>query len=112
MTITLTTLCENTVAQVGLRAEWGLSILVETDDVAVLLDTGQDTAATFNAAVLDVDLSALQTIVQPRAPRSHGWFVVGAQRDTKRPCPPRRGACSQRCGASRHLDTKVLRTRS
>ncbi|MGD0328054.1 MAG: MBL fold metallo-hydrolase [Halobacteriota archaeon] len=79
MTITLTTLCENTAAQVGLRAEWGLSILVETDDVAVLLDTGQDTAATFNAAVLDVDLSALHTIVLSHGHRDHTgglWSVL------------------------------------
>ena len=83
MTITLTTLCENTAAQVGLRAEWGLSILVETDDVAVLLDTGQDTAATFNAAVLDVDLSALHTIVLSHGHRDHTgglWSVLSAMR--------------------------------
>ena len=81
MTITLTTLCENTAARVGIRAEWGLSILVETDEDAILLDTGHSTVATFNAAVLGVDISALHTIVLSHGHRDHTgglWSVLSA----------------------------------
>jgi 7,8-dihydropterin-6-yl-methyl-4-(beta-D-ribofuranosyl)aminobenzene 5'-phosphate synthase len=79
VTIALTTLCENTAARAGVRAEWGLSVLAEVDDVAVLFDTGQDTATTLNAAVLSVDLSALQTVVLSHGHRDHTgglWSVL------------------------------------
>ncbi|GAG02763.1 unnamed protein product, partial [marine sediment metagenome] len=40
MEIRLTTLSENTARRGNFLAEWGLSILVETEDMSVLLDTG------------------------------------------------------------------------
>jgi metal-dependent hydrolase (beta-lactamase superfamily II) len=36
MKITLKTLCENTAGVIGVQAEWGWSILVETDNERVL----------------------------------------------------------------------------
>lgn len=39
----LLTLSENTVRSVGLLAEWGLSILIETDEGNILLDAGAGT---------------------------------------------------------------------
>jgi len=39
MEIKITTLTENTATQ-GFLAEWGLSILVQIDDLRILFDTG------------------------------------------------------------------------
>ena len=41
MALKITTLSENTADNLGLIAEWGLSILIESDDANILLDTGQ-----------------------------------------------------------------------
>jgi len=57
------TLSENTAAAVNLLAEWGLSILIETDTVNILLDTGQSISASHNADILGVNLSKIDKIV-------------------------------------------------
>jgi 7,8-dihydropterin-6-yl-methyl-4-(beta-D-ribofuranosyl)aminobenzene 5'-phosphate synthase len=62
MSVRITMLCENT-AGFGFLAEWGLSMLVETDGHAVLLDTGMSRTATHNAQLLGVDLTKLDAIV-------------------------------------------------
>jgi 7,8-dihydropterin-6-yl-methyl-4-(beta-D-ribofuranosyl)aminobenzene 5'-phosphate synthase len=71
MSITLTTLCENTAGKPGFTAEWGLSILVQTDGMAVLFDTGANYAAVRNADKLGVDLRAVDTIVLSHAHADH-----------------------------------------
>jgi 7,8-dihydropterin-6-yl-methyl-4-(beta-D-ribofuranosyl)aminobenzene 5'-phosphate synthase len=71
MKIKLTTLSENTASRVGLLAEWGLSILVEVGNYKVLLDTGLDTSAAHNAAIMDIDLSAVDRIVLSHGHRDH-----------------------------------------
>lgn len=67
----ITTLSENTAGNrpKGLLAEYGLSILVETDELKILFDTGQRISAAHNAALLGVDLSDLDVIVL-----SHGHY--------------------------------------
>ena len=60
---------ENTAGLVNFLAEWGLSILVETDEVNILLDTGQSISAGYNADILGIDLSRIDKIVL-----SHGHF--------------------------------------
>ena len=60
---------ENTAGLVNFLAEWGLSILVETDEVNILLDTGQSISAAYNADILGIDLSRIDRIVL-----SHGHF--------------------------------------
>ncbi len=71
MQIKLTTLSENTADRVGLLAEWGLSVLVEVDNYKVLLDTGLGISAAYNAAILGIDLSAVDRIVISHGHRDH-----------------------------------------
>jgi 7,8-dihydropterin-6-yl-methyl-4-(beta-D-ribofuranosyl)aminobenzene 5'-phosphate synthase len=83
MKIKLTTLSENTASRVGLLSEWGLSILVEVDSYKVLLDTGLGISAAYNAAIMGIDLSAVDRIVISHGHRDHtGGFkhVLNAMR--------------------------------
>jgi len=67
--IRITTLSENTAGFPGVLAEWGLSILVETDDLKILLDTGASISVPHNAPIFGLDLSAIDKIVL-----SHGHY--------------------------------------
>jgi len=76
MKLCVTTLSENTAGinensagLVDFLAEWGLSILVETDEVNILLDTGRSISAAYNADSLGINLSRIDKIVL-----SHGHF--------------------------------------
>jgi 7,8-dihydropterin-6-yl-methyl-4-(beta-D-ribofuranosyl)aminobenzene 5'-phosphate synthase len=69
LSIRITTLSENTAGLPGLLAEWGLSILVETDDLKILFDTGASISVPHNASVLGLDLSTIDNIVL-----SHGHY--------------------------------------
>jgi 7,8-dihydropterin-6-yl-methyl-4-(beta-D-ribofuranosyl)aminobenzene 5'-phosphate synthase len=63
MALKITTLSENTADALGLLAEWGLSVLVETGDNNILLDTGQTVSVVHNAEVLGIDLHQIDKIV-------------------------------------------------
>ncbi len=67
----ITTLSENTAGNrpKGLLAEYGLSILLETNGRKILFDTGQKLSTVHNAALLGIDLRDLDGIVL-----SHGHF--------------------------------------
>ncbi len=69
MKLHITTLSENTADRGYLLAEQGLSILVETDDVNILFDTGTSISASYNADVLGIDLTRIDRIVL-----SHGHY--------------------------------------
>src|SRR4030043_72204 len=72
MELRITTLSENTAsasARRGLLAEWGLSILVEVDNLKILLDAGQSISTVHNADVLGIDPSPIDKIVL-----SHGHY--------------------------------------
>lgn len=69
MPLKITTLSENTAGMVNYLAEWGLSILVETGDTTVLLDTGQGISVCRNVDVLGIDLGKVDKIVL-----SHGHY--------------------------------------
>ncbi|MFC1967001.1 MBL fold metallo-hydrolase [Chloroflexota bacterium] len=71
MQLTITTLSENTASRGNLLAEWGLSILIETDSVSILLDTGQSISASYNADILGVDLSKIDKIVLSHGHQDH-----------------------------------------
>jgi len=67
--VRITTLSENYAGQGYLLAEHGLSIMVETDDVNILFDTGTSISASHNADVLGIDLTRINKIVL-----SHGHY--------------------------------------
>jgi 7,8-dihydropterin-6-yl-methyl-4-(beta-D-ribofuranosyl)aminobenzene 5'-phosphate synthase len=69
MKLKILTLSENTAGLGNFLGEWGLSILVETEDLSLLLDTGQSISASYNADLLGVDLSRVSRIVL-----SHGHY--------------------------------------
>ncbi|MDP2917294.1 MAG: MBL fold metallo-hydrolase, partial [Dehalococcoidia bacterium] len=67
----ITTLTENTGIQGHFLSEWALSILIETDEVTVLLDTGKSTTATYNADTLGIDLGKIDKIVLSHSHYDH-----------------------------------------
>ena len=69
MHTTITVLVENTANITGLRAEHGLSILVETAQGILLWDTGQSSLFEDNAQVLGIGLSTIDIIAL-----SHGHY--------------------------------------
>ncbi len=69
MELNITTLSENTAGLGNFLGEWGLGILVETDELNILFDTGQSISASHNADILGIDLSQIDKIVL-----SHGHF--------------------------------------
>jgi len=69
--ITITTLCDNSVGHVGVLAEWGLSMLIETPSNTILFDTGHQTTCVHNAKVLGKDLSKVDTIVLSHGHMDH-----------------------------------------
>lgn len=71
MKVSITTLSENTAPHAGLLAEHGLSILVETDEANVLMDTGLTTSVCYNAEALRIDLSTVDKIVLSHGHHDH-----------------------------------------
>jgi 7,8-dihydropterin-6-yl-methyl-4-(beta-D-ribofuranosyl)aminobenzene 5'-phosphate synthase len=69
MSVRITTLSENTAGRGSLLAEWGLSILMETEKTSVLLDTGNSVSTAHNADALGIDLSGIDKIIL-----SHGHY--------------------------------------
>ncbi len=67
----ITTLTENTGIMGNFLAEWSLSILLETDDVNILLDTGKTVSATYNADTLGIDLNKIDKIVLSHSHYDH-----------------------------------------
>lgn len=70
MKIRITTLSENT-ASVDHVAEWGLSMLVEANNVKILFDTGAGTAAMINTTRTGIDLSDIDCIVLSHGHHDH-----------------------------------------
>ncbi len=67
----LLTLSENTVRSVGLLAEWGLSILIETDEGNILLDAGAGNSTVYNADFMGVDLKKIDKMVLSHGHSDH-----------------------------------------
>jgi 7,8-dihydropterin-6-yl-methyl-4-(beta-D-ribofuranosyl)aminobenzene 5'-phosphate synthase len=69
MELRITTLSENTAGLGNFLGEWGLSMLIESDQANILFDTGQSISTSHNAELMDIDLSQVDKIVL-----SHGHF--------------------------------------
>jgi 7,8-dihydropterin-6-yl-methyl-4-(beta-D-ribofuranosyl)aminobenzene 5'-phosphate synthase len=69
MAIRITTLSENTASSGNFLGEWGLSILVETEEVMVLLDAGKSYSMIYNAGTLGIDFGKIEKVVL-----SHGHY--------------------------------------
>jgi len=79
MSLRITTLSENTAGR-DFLGEWGLSILLETENTTILFDTGKSISAVHNADTLHIDLSKVSKIVL-----SHGHYDhTGGLRDVLR----------------------------
>ncbi len=76
----ITTLSENTAIRGDFLAEWGLSLLVETGGVTVLLDTGRGVSAGYNADTLGIDLNRVDMVVLSHGHNDH----TGGLRDVLR----------------------------
>jgi 7,8-dihydropterin-6-yl-methyl-4-(beta-D-ribofuranosyl)aminobenzene 5'-phosphate synthase len=83
--IQITTLSENTASALGLLAEWGLSILVETDEAVVLLDSGQSFSAVRNADVMGIDLKKVNRIVLSHGHSDHVGGLLNIVRLIRKP---------------------------
>ena len=67
----IVTLSENTVFANGFHAEWGISVLAETEEGNILLDTGNGVSAIQNADRLGIDLSKIDKLVLSHSHADH-----------------------------------------
>lgn len=86
MKVKISTMAENTAARPGIRAEWGLSILVQTEEATVLLDTGgTENTAAHNARRMGIDLSMVDKIVLSHGHGDHTGGLVEILNAIRRP---------------------------
>lgn len=71
MGLRITTLSDNTAGRGRFLAEWGLSFLVETDEVNILFDTGKSISASHNAATVRFDLNQIDKVVLSHGHNDH-----------------------------------------
>jgi len=71
MGLRITTLSDNTAGRGRFLAEWGLSFLVEADEVNILFDTGKSISASHNADTVRFDLSQIDKIVLSHGHNDH-----------------------------------------
>ena len=85
MQLRITTIAENSASWLGVLAEWGLSILVETDDNSILVDTGRSIVAAHNALFMDIDLKRIEKIVFSHGHEDHTGGLLNILRLRKKP---------------------------
>jgi len=76
MHIRLSTLAENSASWLGLLAEWGLSILVEADEISVLVDTGLSSVAAHNARIMGANIEKINTILFSHGHADHTGGLI------------------------------------
>jgi 7,8-dihydropterin-6-yl-methyl-4-(beta-D-ribofuranosyl)aminobenzene 5'-phosphate synthase len=84
MKLKLTTLSENSASMGPYIAEWGLSILAETERSTILLDTGASFSAVHNAQALGVELGNIDSIVLSHGHSDHTGGLREALRCIKK----------------------------
>jgi 7,8-dihydropterin-6-yl-methyl-4-(beta-D-ribofuranosyl)aminobenzene 5'-phosphate synthase len=82
MTTVISTLVENSVQRLGLVAEHGISLLLQTSGGDILFDTGQGFAVIDNAARMKVDLTGISAIVLSHGHRDHTGGLAQVLRKT------------------------------
>lgn len=70
--MTVTVLTENAVRRRALKAEHGLSLWIEQDDLKFLFDMGQSTVYLENAAILGIDVRTADYIIISHGHYDHG----------------------------------------
>jgi len=76
MHIRLSTIAENSASWLGLLAEWGLSILVETDEASILVDTGRSMVAAHNARIMRSKIRGIDKILFSHGHEDHTGGLV------------------------------------
>jgi len=71
MKLRIITLSENVANRGEFLAEWGLSILIETDEMNILFDTGRGISTSYNADTLGIDLNKVDKIVLSHGHSDH-----------------------------------------
>ncbi|MGE5390003.1 MAG: MBL fold metallo-hydrolase [Deltaproteobacteria bacterium] len=71
MTLKISILVENTTAHMGMLGEWGLAMMVETEDKRYLFDTGSLGSIINNSRVLGVSLDDLDGIILSHGHSDH-----------------------------------------
>lgn len=69
--VKITILCDNIVEKSSLLAEHGFSVLVETEKINILFDTGQGLCLKHNAKSLNVNLTSIDKVVISHAHYDH-----------------------------------------
>jgi 7,8-dihydropterin-6-yl-methyl-4-(beta-D-ribofuranosyl)aminobenzene 5'-phosphate synthase len=82
--LNLITLNDNTPANPDVSAEWGLSILVETDNSKILFDAGYNSSSAKNADVLGVELGEINKIFLSHGHRDHAGGLRQVLRKMKK----------------------------
>ena len=70
------TLLENTACRTDLRAEHGLSLLIETGGQRILFDTGASPAFAGNAEALGIDLNTVDIAILSHGHYDHGGGIA------------------------------------
>jgi 7,8-dihydropterin-6-yl-methyl-4-(beta-D-ribofuranosyl)aminobenzene 5'-phosphate synthase len=79
--ITISTVCENSVANLGFLGEWGLSMFVELNELTILFDTGGGRTLVANTRHLGLDLATVDKIVLSHGHKDHTGGLVPALKE-------------------------------
>ncbi len=84
MSLTISTICENSAGGLNVLGEWGLSMLLECDGLKILYDTGQGKTLINNALAMGFDLARLDKVVLSHAHFDHTGGLLPLLENRKR----------------------------